>query len=62
MTPKQVAHLVKRLGSREALAARLGVTSQAVWQWEHGGTISGQNQILLRRLAEDLTGKARIER
>lgn len=54
MTDKLVKKLVKKLGSREALADRLGVTGPAVWQWEHGGTISPQNKTLLRRLEEDL--------
>lgn len=45
--------LLKKLGSREALAVRLGVTSQAIWHWEHGGNISEQNRKLLRRIADE---------
>ena len=53
MTPRALIRLRKRLGSREALADRIGVSAQTVWRWEHGDRIPEPEQRLLRQVESD---------
>ena len=53
MSEQLLAKVIKKLGSPNDVASRLGVSSQAVWNWQHGYPMSPQNQRLLRRLAEE---------
>ena len=52
-TPTDLKRGLKTFGSREALAARLGVTSQTIWHWEHGGAITEPHRKLLRYVVEE---------
>ena len=51
-TPTDLKRGLKTFGSREALAAKLGVTNSTVWRWEHGQAMPGVALKLLRLLLE----------
>ena len=52
-TPIDLKRGVTTFGSRGARAARLGVTSQTIWHWEHGGAITEPHRRLLRYVVEE---------
>lgn len=52
--PTDLKRGLKTFGSREALAAELGVSAQTIWRWMHGQAIPEPEQRLLRRVLEEV--------
>lgn len=59
ITARQIERFRKRQSmSREALADKVGVSSQTVWRWEKGETIPEPSQRVLRHIIELATDDA----
>lgn len=51
--PTELKRGLKTFGSREALAAELGVSASTVWRWEHGQAMPELARRFLKQKLEE---------